>query len=60
MFEGHVSVIDAAVVRLSTGTWRYHDEGLAFTSLADAQAFVASQPSAAPFSPATDEPVTRH
>ena len=42
VFEGRVNATDGAVLRLSNGSWRFADEGMAFTSKADAEAFIAS------------------
>ena len=44
MFEGRVALVDGDVVRLSNGSWRYRDEGLAFRTLIEARAFVVTQP----------------
>jgi hypothetical protein len=51
MFEGHVLGVEENVIRLSTGTWRYHDESLAFTSLLEAICFIEAHPMARPAEP---------
>jgi hypothetical protein len=40
VFEGHVTRVGERTVGLSTGTWRYVDEGLPFNSRAEADAFI--------------------
>lgn len=42
--EGTVTRVESDVVRLSTGSWRYIDEGLPFLSRASAVAFIERHP----------------
>jgi hypothetical protein len=53
MFEGRVVAVKGHVIELSSGSWRYVDEGLAFASLAAARSFVVAHPYA-PRSPYRD------
>ena len=51
MFEGHVVSVRNGILRLSTGSWRYGDEHLAFQSVQEARSFAVSHPIAPRLAP---------
>ena len=55
MFEGRVVAVNGDVLELSSGSWRFVDEGFAFASLTAARSFIDAHPFASSFSPLEDE-----